>query len=57
MNNKGFAIMSMVYASLILLSLTMFGVLMVLQNEYENQKRFGEDIENNLSSCIADGDC
>lgn len=38
MNNRGFAVTSMVYAIIILLSITMFMVLAIVRNEYDNQK-------------------
>ena len=52
MNNKGFAVTSMVYAAIILLSITMFTVLAIVKTEYTNQKDFVEDINKNLTQCI-----
>lgn len=57
MNNKGFAVTSMVYAAIILLSLVMFTVLSIVKNEYTNQKDFVEDINRNLTQCIGSGEC
>ncbi len=54
MNNKGFAVTSMVYAIIILLSITMFTVLQIVRSEYINQRQFVEDID----SCLKkDGVC
>lgn len=57
MNNKGFAITSMVYAVIILLSITMFTVLAIEKKEYDNQKNYVEDINNTLTECIGEGEC
>lgn len=57
MNNKGFAVTSMVYAAIILLSITMFAVLTIMKSEYTNQKDFVEDINKNLTQCIGGGGC
>lgn len=57
MNNKGFAVTSMVYAAIILLAITMFTVLAVVRNEYNNQKDYVDDINTNLTRCIGRGDC
>ncbi len=57
MNNKGFAITSMVYAVIILLSITMFTVLAIEKKEYDNQKNYVEDINNTLTKCIGRGEC
>ena len=57
MNNKGFAITSMVYAVIILLSITMFTVLAIEKKEYDNQKNYVEDINNTLTECIGKGEC
>lgn len=57
MNNKGFAITSMVYAVIILLSITMFTVLEIEKKEYDNQKNYVEDINNTLTKCMGRGEC
>lgn len=57
MNNKGFAVTSMVYAAIILLSITMFAVLTIMKSEYTNQKEFVEDINKNLTQCIGGDGC
>ncbi|MGM9879069.1 MAG: hypothetical protein ACI31R_03500 [Bacilli bacterium] len=55
MNNKGFAVTSMVYAAIILLSMTMFTVLAIVKSEYTDQKEFVEDINKSLTQCIVSG--
>ena len=57
MNNKGFAVTSMVYAAVILLVIVMFTVLAIVENEYTNQKEFVEDINKNLTKCVNGGRC
>lgn len=57
MNNKGFAVTSMVYSAVILLALVMFTILAIVQNEYTNQKEFVEDINKTLTQCIGKGGC
>ena len=43
-NNKGFAITTIVYSILIILSLSMFIVLEVAKNSYENEKEYMADV-------------
>lgn len=57
MNNKGFAVTTMVYASIVLLAIAMFSVLAIESNEYNNQKEFVEDINRTLTKCIGGGGC
>ena len=57
MNNKGFAITTMVYAAIILFSLIMFSILGIQKNNYINQKNYIEDINVNLDNCLREGDC
>ncbi|MGN0992588.1 MAG: hypothetical protein ACI4PE_01415 [Bacilli bacterium] len=57
MNNKGFAVTSMVYAAIILLSMTMFTVLAIVKSQYTDQKEFVEDINKNLTQCIVGSGC
>ncbi len=57
MNNKGFAITTMVYAAIILFSLIMFSILGIQKNNYINQKSYIEDINVNLGNCLREGDC
>ncbi len=57
MNNKGFAITTMVYAAIILFSLIMFSILGIQKNNYVNQKNYVEDINVSLGNCLREGDC
>lgn len=57
MNNKGFAVTSMVYAAIILLSMTMFTILAIVKSQYTDQKEFVEDINKNLTQCIVGSGC
>lgn len=57
MNKKGFAVTSMVYAAIILLSVIMFTVLAIVKSEYANQRDFVENINKNLTQCIGGGGC
>lgn len=57
MKNKGFAVTSMVYAAIILLSMTMFTVLAIVKSQYTDQKEFVEDINKNLTQCIVGSGC
>lgn len=58
MNNKGFAITTIVYSILLLLSLSMFLVFGVLRNNYDNEKTFINDINDELNTCLKEyGNC
>lgn len=57
MNSRGFAVTTMVYASVILLAIVMFSVLAIVRSEYSNQRDFIEDINLALNSCLESGDC
>jgi len=57
MNNKGFAVTTIVYSVILLLSLIMFTSIALLSSEYSNQKDFVEDINASLSECLSDGGC
>ena len=49
LNKKGFAITTIVYSVLILLSLSMFIVLGISRNMYQNEKDYMNDINDNLN--------
>ena len=51
MNNKGFAITTMVYALVILLSMSMFLVL----NTYNDNKELVNSIQEELDECLKNG--
>ncbi len=57
MNNKGFAITTVVYAIVILLSLVMLISFSILKNEYVDQKDFVNEIRQGLNSCLKEGNC
>ena len=57
MNNKGFAISTIIYTSIVLLSLVMFTILAIEKNKYVNQKELVNDVNNNLSVCLKEGTC
>ena len=57
MNNKGFAITTMIYTAVILLSLIMFTVLKIESNRYIDQKNFVTDIREDLSKCLKEDKC
>lgn len=57
MKNRGFAVTTMVYASIVLLSVIMFTVLAVVRSEYDNQRTFVEDVNKNLTNCMFGGRC
>ena len=45
MNNKGFAITTMIYALVILLTISMFVVLDIMDNDYKDNKQLVEDVQ------------
>lgn len=57
MNNKGMAITTMIYASVILLSIVILTTLAVLSASYNNKHDLINDIDKNLNECIGRGDC
>ncbi len=57
MNNKGFAVSSIIYASVILLALVMFTTLAIEKNKYVDQKDLINNIDRNLSTCLKEGTC
>lgn len=57
MNNKGFAITTMVYAAIILFSLVMLTILGIEKSKYVNQRDYVENINTELGSCLRRGEC
>ncbi len=55
MNNKGFAITTMVYALVILLSMSMFLVLNIMDNNYNDNKKLVNDVQEELDECLRTG--
>lgn len=57
MNNKGFAITTMVYALVILLSMSMFLVLNIMDNNYNDNKKLINDVQEELDECLTNARC
>lgn len=57
MNNKGFAITTMVYALVILLSMSMFIVLNIMDNNYKDNKKLINDVQEELDECLTNAKC
>lgn len=57
MNKKGFAITTIVYAILILLTLSSFIVLAILRSDYSNEKNFVNDVREEINTCLSNGNC
>lgn len=57
MNNKGFAITTMVYALVILLSMSMFLVLNIMDNNYNDNKKLINEVQEELDECLANAKC
>ena len=57
MNKKGFAVTTMVYSAIILLSLVMFSVLAIEKNKYTDQKERNLAIEQKLNNCMRKEEC
>lgn len=57
MNNKGFAITTVVYSIIILLSLLAVTVMAINKSEYENEKNYTNDINEELTECLTNRSC
>lgn len=57
MNNKGFAITTMIYALVILLSMSMFIVLNIMDNNYNDNKKIVDQVQKELDKCLSEGKC
>lgn len=57
MNNKGFAVTTIIYSVVLLLSLVIMSILTVLKSEYDNQKTYINDINEELTECLTNKDC
>lgn len=55
MNNKGFAITTVVYSIIILLSLVMLIALAIVKNEYSDQKDFINEVRTQLNEHLSQG--
>ena len=54
LNNKGFAISTVVYAILILFVIFMFTILVLYRNTYRNQKQFSADVQDELNEHLVE---
>lgn len=54
LNNKGFAVSTVVYAILILLVIFMFTILLLYRNAYRNQKDFNDEVKEELNDYLID---
>jgi len=54
LNNKGFAVTTVVYAILLLLIILMFTILLLYRNTYRNQKQFSADVQDELNDHLVD---
>lgn len=54
LNNKGFAVTTVVYAILLLLIILMFTILVLYRNTYRNQKQFSADVQDELNEYLVD---
>lgn len=57
MNDRGFAVTTMVYASVVLLAMVMFSVLAIVRSEYSSQREFIDEINNELTLCLERDEC
>ena len=57
MNNKGFAITTIVYAIVILIALLAFSIVTIMKNDYLNQKDLIKDINKELNKCLIEARC
>lgn len=57
MNNKGFAITTMVYALVLLMTMSMFLVLEIMENNYTDNKNIINEIQSELDNCLTSGTC
>lgn len=53
MNNKGFAVTTVVYSIIILLSLVMFIALAIVKDEYSDQKDFINEVRTQLNEHLS----
>ena len=57
LNNKGFAITTLVYGIVTLLVLVAFTGISILKNEYYDKKDLVEDIKEELNTCLENNEC
>ena len=57
MNNKGFAITTIVYGVVILIVLLAFSIVTIMKNDYLNQKDLINDTNPKLNKCLIEKRC
>ena len=57
LNNKGFAITTIVYSIIILLLIVVLALFGILRNGYGNQKDYITDINEGLNECLRTNSC
>ena len=57
MNNKGFAITTIVYGIVILIALLAFSIVIFMKNDYLNQKDLIKDTNKKLNQCLMEKRC
>jgi hypothetical protein len=57
MNNKGFAITTIVYAIVILLVLILFSVTSIIKARYTDQSQFINDVQDEITECLQNATC
>ena len=57
MNNKGMAISTMIYASVILFAVVVITTLAVTSASYTNKEDLVTKIDKNLNECLGRGEC
>ena len=57
MNNKGFAITTIVYGIVLLIVLLSFSIITIMKNDYLNQKELIKITNEKLKTCLMEGSC
>ena len=57
MNNKGFAITTIVFSLVVFLALILILSLAILKDEYIDQKEFNNNINEEINDCLKEGTC
>ena len=57
MNNKGFAITTIVYGIVILIVLLSFSIITIMKNNYLNQKDLIKETNEKLNQCLIKEEC
>ena len=57
MNNKGFAVTTIVYASVILLAAVMMTTIEIVRHDYIDSRDYVDEINKALTECMSGGGC